>query len=333
MNNIQDVDYLYATARLRALEKNMLTRRDLEKMLDAATFEESFKVANDISLHTRLDCRRYEEAIADMLSQTYSLIDELTGTSDIFELFRYKYDGHNLKVLIKAQSAGIDPLPLMSPLGIVGKDRLCAQFAERKLEKLPSKMIEAAYAASEQLAKSADPQQVDILLDRAVMESMLEKAREIDFPFLTNLARSMIDVENLRTAVRVKRMGKDLTLLRALMIDGGLLPLSRIYDTFGGEGFESLRETLATTDYAASIGPLLEGLGPRTPLTAFERGADNYILSLLRSSRLVAFGLEPVIAYLLAKENEAKQVRIVLASRAAGVSREKISERLRETYA
>lgn len=333
MRKILDVDYLYATAHLRALEKNMLTARDLDKMLDATTLEESYKVANDISLHSRLDCTHYEEAIAGMLAGAYALIDELSGGSDIFDIFRYKYDGHNLKVLVKSQALSGDPMRIMSPLGILPKEAAAAQFREKKLEGLPERIAEAAYKASETLAKSGDPQQVDILLDRAVMESMLEKAEEIDFPFLTEVVRSIIDVENLRTFVRLKRMGRDAGMMRALAVDGGKVSPTRLCDAFGPEGFDALREMLSITDYAGYFGHLLEGMNERTPLTAFERGADNYILHLLQSSRLVAFGLEPLIGFILAKESEAKQVRIALASRAAGVPREKISERMRETYA
>lgn len=333
MKKIREMDYLYATARLRALERDMLTQRDLEKMVDAASPQESYKIANDISLHSSLPFSEYETAINNMLLNAYALLSELTDNSPIFDIFRLKYDGHNLKVIIKSQALKADPVPAMSQLGILSKEEVIAGFNERKLSKLPEKMISAAFEASESLAKTGDPQTVDILLDKAVLESMLTLAQEIGFPFLTGIVQSYIDVENIRTAVRLKRMGKDIGLLKKLTVDGGKIALSRLFDAFAPEGFDAMKEMLFVTEYFNHFAPLFDGLDSKKPLTAFERGAENYTIKLLKSSRLVSFGLEPVISFILAKENEAKQIRIILASRLAGVERDKISERLRDTYA
>jgi V/A-type H+-transporting ATPase subunit C len=334
LNKIKDVDYLYATARLRALEREMLTARDFQKMVDAATLEESYKTANDVSLHSSLPAARYEEAISAMLSRAWALVEELTGGHPALSVFRFKYDGHNLKTILKSQALGSDPLPVMSPLGTQAPEALLAAWREQKLESLPPLLADAAQKAGEALAKTGDPQKVDILLDRAVLEGMLQLAKEIDFDFLTDIVRTYIDIENLRTAVRLKRIGRDAGQFKRLAIEGGKLPLDRLFEAYPAEGFDALRDALFVTEYHSHFAPLLEGLqNPRKPLTEFERGADNYQLLLLRRSRLVSFGFEPVLSYLLAKENEAKQIRIVLASKAAGVEREKIRERLRETYA
>lgn len=334
MNKIHDVDYLYATARLRALEKNMLTGRDLEKMVDASTLEESYKIANDISLHSRLEAAEYEQAIGDMLSGAYGLVAELTGESEVLSVFRYKYDGHNLKVIIKSQSLGSDPLRSMSPLGTVPKEELLRAFRERRLDMLPERLANAAFEASEALAKSGNPQTVDIMIDRAVLECMLAKAEEIGFPFLTGLVQSQIDIENIRTAVRLKRMKQELPALQRLFLDGGTLDAARLYEAFEAEGFDAMRDMLYITRYYTHFAPLFDTLSGRgSSLTAFEKGAENYIISLLKGAKLVAFGLEPVISYLLGKENEAKDIRIVLASKEAGVESKNISERLRDTYA
>lgn len=336
MKRIKDVDYLYATARLRALEREMLSARDFQKMVDSATLEESYKTANDVSLHSSLPAARYEQAISDMLSRTWALVEELTGKSPALEVFRLKYDGHNLKAIIKSQALGSDPLPILSPLGTISPETLLAAWREReqKPDLLPRFLRAAALEASETLAKTGDPQKVDVLIDRAVLEGMLQLAEEIDFDFLTDIVRTYIDIENLRTAVRLKRIGRDVGMFKQLAVKGGKQPLDRLYAAYPAEGFSEMKDALFVTEYYSHFAPLLEGLSDsHKPLTEFERGADNYQILLLRRSRLVSFGFEPVLSYLLAKENEGKQIRIVLASKAAGVEREKISERLRETYA
>ena len=46
---IKDTDYLFSTARVRSVEKYMLTRERAEKMIDAKTTLDSLRVLNDIN--------------------------------------------------------------------------------------------------------------------------------------------------------------------------------------------------------------------------------------------------------------------------------------------
>ncbi|HBV67419.1 MAG TPA: hypothetical protein DEF04_04000, partial [Clostridiales bacterium] len=49
MAKIKDTDYLFSTARVRSVEKNMLTRERAEKMIDAKTTEDALRVLEEIS--------------------------------------------------------------------------------------------------------------------------------------------------------------------------------------------------------------------------------------------------------------------------------------------
>lgn len=52
----------------------------------------------------------------------------------------------------------------------------------------------------------------------------------------------------------------------------------------------------------------------------------------LKKAKLISFGPEPIIAYIFAKENEIKAVRIILTGKKNGVDPDIIKERLRERY-
>ena len=54
--------------------------------------------------------------------------------------------------------------------------------------------------------------------------------------------------------------------------------------------------------------------------------------SYIGRTRYVSFGIEPLVAYLIARENEVKLVRIVLTGKKIGLPPEEIKERLREMY-
>ena len=90
---------------------------------------------------------------------------------------------------------------------------------------------------------------------------------------------------------------------------------------------------LDSTVYGPALSSSYDAVKNKGSLSGFEKLCDNLMVGVLKQSRFVPFGIEPVLSYLVAKENEAQAIRIVMASKIAGVAPEKITERLRETYA
>jgi V/A-type H+-transporting ATPase subunit C len=67
-------------------------------------------------------------------------------------------------------------------------------------------------------------------------------------------------------------------------------------------------------------------------LDYFDRLADDFVLDYVRGAKLISIGIEPLVGYMMAKENEVKIVRIILAGKLAGLSSETIRKRLRQSY-
>jgi len=59
---------------------------------------------------------------------------------------------------------------------------------------------------------------------------------------------------------------------------------------------------------------------------------DNKLMQHVKSAKYVSFGIEPLVGYLIAKENEIKIARIIMAGKLAGIPSEQLRERMRETY-
>ena len=76
-------------------------------------------------------------------------------------------------------------------------------------------------------------------------------------------------------------------------------------------------------------GELLE-IGIEKGFTEFEKTCDDFIMDYVKSAKYIALTLEPLIAYLYAKESEIKTVRIILTSKLNQISSEIIKERVRE---
>ena len=179
------------------------------------------------------------------------------------------------------------------------------------------------------LEDSHDPQQADLILDRACFEEMAQLARDLDSRFLQRYVQLLVDVANLRTAVRVHRMGREPEFLRQVLLPGGSVSEQSIAAA-RGENLGDLFHTGGLAQ-AAELGAKLAQPGAGA-MTDFERACDDAVTAYLASERRVPFGEEPVVGYLYAREAEFTAIRTIFAGRAAKLEGDVIRRRLRETY-
>ncbi|MCL2587853.1 MAG: V-type ATPase subunit [Oscillospiraceae bacterium] len=324
MPKFQDTDFLYLSAMVRELENHLISTDQLDRMIRAETDADALKVLEECG---------YGLVEADnpiMLDRALSqkataILKELAARGPdpaIVDVFRVKYDYHNAKVLIKAEFADVDGDRLMSDGGRVSR----AIFEDRYYDGLPAgvplALGNATLAARTLVAQSGDAQAADILLDRAMYQEYLDLAKAMEDAYFGGYIRLSIDGINLRTAVRAVRMGMTPEALIDALIPGGNISPARVV---AGSGLQSLYVGTAL-EKAARLAPAAMTGGD---LTAFEREVDNALLRYVGMGSYKAFGIAPVLAYLSSLEAEAMSVRIVMASRSAGLTPEQIRERLR----
>ena len=183
--------------------------------------------------------------------------------------------------------------------------------------------------AKNTLARTANPQLSDFILDRALYQEMLAAAETVGNPFLTGYVRLQIDSTNLKSLVRTMRMRKDADFLREVLIPGGSVDVDRLSAAGDAEGINALFAHSPLEQAAARGAEALSGGG----MTAFERACDDAVNGYLRQAKLVSYGPEAPVAYLAAVENEITAVRMILTGRLSGIAPDTIRERLRELYA
>ena len=66
--------------------------------------------------------------------------------------------------------------------------------------------------------------------------------------------------------------------------------------------------------------------------TVFEKACDDYLMECIKDAKYKTLTPEPVAAYILAKETEAKCVRIIMTCKLHDIDAETIKERVREAY-
>ena len=330
MKKPKDTDYLFISTRLRCLETRLLGRDRMERMLEARSDDEAAKVLSECGYEglEPLSAEHLERSLANAREETFSELAELSPNPQIVDVFRMKYDYHNLKALIKCTAAGKDPAGLLMDAGRVPAKTLAELFTRGELTSLPEALSAAAQEAGDVLSATGDPQRCDILLDRAYYRELTQAAKASRSSFLQAYVRLMIDAANLKSAVRAMRLHKDLEFLNAVLVEGGNVSVSAIAPAAvsGGDLTQVFSGQLET---AAELGNQTAKGGRQT---AFEKACDDALQSFLQTSRMIPFGEAVLVAYMAAREAEITAARIILSGRLAGVPAESIRERLREAY-
>ena len=240
-----------------------------------------------------------------------------------------KDSGEAAKVLIKAQAMGLDEARLLSQGGRYDPQRLREDFLRDDLRDWGEVFRQAVLRAREVLSATGDPQQADLVLDRACFQEMESLARACGSAFLQGYVRLSVDAANLRAAVRAARMGKGSEFLNQILLPGGNVSERAL----AGARPEELAERFRSGPLAQAAALGAARTQPDSgPLTEFERLCDNAVTGYLASASRVPFGEETVIGYLYAREAEITAVRIIMAGRMAGLDGETIRSRLRATY-
>ncbi|MBU1290330.1 V-type ATPase subunit, partial [bacterium] len=101
-----------------------------------------------------------------------------------------------------------------------------------------------------------------------------------------------------------------------------------IYDSPLSSWFEKLIHT----DYKDIVELGVNYFQKNNSLMELEKLRDNFILNFSKIGKYVTFGIEPLVGFITAKENDIKNIRIILSGKLNKLSPDQIKERVRDTY-
>ena len=331
MSRNKDTDYLSLSARIRAMENRLLTRERMERMIDAKDHAEAAKVLSECGYGELGEVSG--SALEAMLTRAQSEVFRDLGSAvpdvNLIDVFRIKYDYHNAKVLVKAGALGSDPSRLLMGGGRYDPADLLENWQKENLRAYSETFRDSVLRAQEALAGTGDPQLCDFILDRACYAELTAAAKASGSKFVQGYVALLIDVINLRCAVRASRLNKGGDFLQQVLLPGGNVDTDKLIRTKGEDLGHAFSFGLLAE--AAALGAAVSAPGSG-PLTAFERACDNAVTAYVSDAKRVPFGEQPVVGYLYAREAELTAIRIIMSGRMAGLDGDTIRERLRDSY-
>lgn len=317
--------YPFAVASVRSMENRLLTKQKLMQMADAKDAAEAIRILceTDYGKTEINDIHDFEKMIQNHLEEEYQAVGKLIPSETFMDIFRFKNDYHNIKVLIKEEISKISGKKYLIQGGSIPLDDLQKHFRDRNYVELPNIKADAVQEAIEMYAKTKNARYIDTILDRACFQVMSESAQKLGNIYVSKYVRKLADVTNLKTLLRCWRMERSVEEVEESIVPGGELPAELLLRAFKNDVIQVMKET--------SYGPLCETYMPQG-FTVFEKACDDYLMGYIKDAKYKTLTPEPVAAYILAKETEAKCVRIIMTCKLRDIDPETIKERVREAY-
>lgn len=317
--------YTYAVARIRALEVSLFSASTIEQLIACKDDEAALRFlvehgwgGADVPMEADAILSREREKI-------WETIREMHVDMDVFDVLSYSNWFHNLKAAVKEVCTGKSGANIYYEGTPISGEEMVRIVKEKDFQALPQNMQKAAEEAVETLLHSGDGQLCDVIIDRATMEAILEAGKASKDEIIRDYAESTVAVANIKIAVRASKTAKSLEFMRRAMTPCGSLNVEALAHA-ALAGMDSIIEYLSGNGYAEAAEALKD-----SP-SAFERWCDNRIIQTIKPQKTNPFSVGPLVAYVIARENEIKTVRIILTCKQNGLSEDSIRERVREMY-
>lgn len=316
--------YIYAVARVRSKELALLDKPVLEQLLSCKTYEECLKVLTDKGWGEHSG-ESAEEILTQEREKTWTFIRELVTDMSVFDTFLYEKDFHNLKAAIKQVYVRNEVPNIFINDGTVDKELIFEAVKNHDFTNLPDYMQTAAEEAYQMQMRNGDGQLCDIILDRAALDTVYKKAGESGNELLMEYAELRVVTANLNCAIRGAKTGKRIEFFEMALAQCQTLDKKELVKA-ALTGVEAIYDYLSTTVYDDAVFALKESF------STFERWCDNLIINRIKPQKYNTISVSPLAAYILARENEIKTVRILLSGKLNELPENSIRERLRDMY-
>jgi V/A-type H+-transporting ATPase subunit C len=268
--------------------------------------------------------------IESVRRETAETIRELSPDTALTDLFLLQTDAQNLKTLIKARLLGTTDAIWLEG-GLFTREQLANMVANAKYDLLPAEMNDAMNRLEAKLKIAQEPQLVSVFADYGYHAHCLNTANTVKEPFIRQYFAALCDFNNVITFLRMRAMGAQKEDLKEVLLPSAGVKgesLTAAYELSA----ETLTKAISTSVAKSELQDGLNRMLATGSISMLEKARDDYLLSLVNEHRHESMTIFPVVGYYLARDREAKAVRLILTVKRNGLDDTIISERLRELY-
>jgi len=332
----------YVSARVRARRASLYSEEDYRKLVrmgpgEIARFMEESAYEREVNAlgarHGGVDLIEY--ALNANLARNFEDLLRWCEGPLYDQVARYlrKFDAWNVKTLLRGVYADADSETIQDdliPAGELEEQFLAGLVELETVEEVVEGLAETTFGDPLTAALS-DFEETGLLVplenavDRAYYDRLMtetesgDRATELYVEFL----QAEIDFRNVRNALRIARSGADID-VSEYFIEGGRLFDPAQLRTLATNP-DDLVARLRESTYGDDLEVALDELESSESLIGFEHALDAALLEYsTHLSHVYPLSVCPVLAYVLAKEQEVNNIRAIARGREAGLDPEEI---------
>jgi V/A-type H+-transporting ATPase subunit C len=323
-----DWQYTYQTALVRTLDIQMLGRATLHDMVNSQNFQQAADLLSGSEYALPQGGRDFSE-VENVLQQRRTAVRQLFADlmvdEDIVELFRARDDFTNLRLAVR-RSVTEKPIGTdYSADANISAEQLEQIFGDQEGKPVFADYIqEAVEQAILAYYQDKDIRQIDYAIDSVQAKYNLRKASQLNNIFLLGLFRIQIDLNNIRTMLRLIFTESE---SRNVFLPGGYIETERFKQALE-LGYEALGSLFFASPYQRIVEMGSNYLASNKSFLKIEQQCEEYLTGFLKSTVRITAGPQPIIAYLLMKENEIRTVRLILTAKKNFLDAKLITERI-----
>lgn len=327
-------EYTFADAYIGSYVRNLMNWQDMMRLASCKDLDAAEAVLQEFGYGEAKELHEgdVEAFIRREQNKHFDLIYDTLPDRKELALCLFPYDYHNVKVCLKSEFLGITPDDTyLVSTGDIDWMKVVAMVRDRNYMFMPVNMKNAIIEATDLFSRGGDPQEIDIILDKACYKDMLKAAEETGEDFLIGIVKLQIDILNLKTFVRLRQIEKPWSFFQKVFLEGGNIS-EQFFIASYEEPFAQIADKLAVYGLKE---PMAEGgkeIKETGDFNLFEKLCDNQMMEFNKKAKYETFGIVPIAGYWYAKELEIDNLRIILTGILIGSTAEQISERLREPY-
>lgn len=339
-------NFIAASISTRIYEDDLLKARDLERLNDYESLSEVLNALNDSSYSSaiaELDRdEEYEKILNKELVKVYDKIADVTPDKNISQYLIEKYNFHNLKLLVKEIIQEEDYSKIYSPMAnvdtaFIKRELLRTTDGEVSLGSVGKKDDREIYLVYAQKAlkayrESENPAMIDISLDKSYYEREVDLAEKTGIESLLAYTKEAIDLNNIKTLLRIRGQKLDFGHLENALIEGGNLDKNDVLAMINMDANEIVLKTSSLKVNYYLKASLDRDKNDTENLLDLEKAIDDHFMDFAKKAKAMTYGPEVLLGFLIAKEQEIKNLRIIFISKLNSLPKDFTRERLREAY-
>jgi V/A-type H+-transporting ATPase subunit C len=327
--------YIYVSAKIRSLEKDLLSEADITRVVEAKTPDVAFKAFNSLDYAgelLNLEAKDYRTAMARKMARLKKVLERTLPDQDLLRLLFLERDFQNIRLFFNERISGLDHTEhLETTPGLIPVDQLRRYIVEDLSADIDPTYKEVIDELKRAVGDRAETEFVSNAVDRRLNRLNNLLAERLGNPFIITLYRLLADKSNLKLFLRGKRLGMKRPWLEER--------LSR-YGSIGREVFLEHFEANDETEFIGKVGNMfprslseyLDGYLKDKEIWRIELGLNNLIVEHLRQAKLIAYGPEVVVAYFFAQKYAIKNLSTIMALKFGGIEPEEIRRHLVTRY-